>query len=122
VSPTLRKQARKPHQGSPGLRSFSTQELVGASSSGFKSPLPHHSTRSPFNPARSLMAGHMAMRVEWCVLSDPERAPRCRPWRVEGESKGASCALTPGCRPREVNGGGGRDIPELWHHVRSGTR
>jgi hypothetical protein len=31
VRPPLRKQARKPHQGSPGLRSLSTQELVGAS-------------------------------------------------------------------------------------------
>jgi hypothetical protein len=71
VFPTLRRQARKPHQGSPGLRSFSTQELVGASPSGFKSPLPHHSTRSPFNStARSLIAGLASMLVEWCVLGE----------------------------------------------------
>ena len=29
LSPTFRKQARKPHQGSPGLRSFSTQRSSG---------------------------------------------------------------------------------------------
>ena len=28
---------------------------------------PHHSTRSPANPARSLMAGHVFLRREWCL-------------------------------------------------------
>ena len=58
VSPAVRKQARKPHQGSPGLRSFSTQELVGASPSGFESPLPHQKHKGPEN------RGLFAVRAE----------------------------------------------------------
>jgi len=63
---------------SPKRRSRCSTIALPRSVFRLKSPLPHHSTRSPDNPARSLMAGHASVRVEWCVLSDPSSVPESK--------------------------------------------